>query len=350
MLRLGPFPRMAKMTEQTKRPLEVGGTQTAQAQRLPLAHQGPRARRGGRLSLAVPIRIIGSDAEGKVFSEETHTVVLSQHGAGIVSRQKLGAEQELVLRAVEANREAEVRVVGEIAKQGEMHTYGVAFVDTELDFWKMEFPATADWDSRPAVLLLECGGRKGTVELENGDFEYDICRIHGGLARFCEDCGFLTVWRQSHELAPARPKKVARKAELAAVTIDAKQSVPVAVGLTSPQERELRETGAVAQEIVALADSMEGMERRARVRAKVNFFACVRSEEFGDDVVRCIDMSKGGVSFRSKNVYAKEKTVLIAVPFSPEEMNAPAIYVKGRIAHVKEVAGVWRCGVEFARA
>ncbi|MGB2637307.1 MAG: PilZ domain-containing protein [Candidatus Acidiferrum sp.] len=344
------------MMEQARRPLEADGTQTAQAngqttqehrqERLSdarpatVANQGSRARRGGRLSLAVSIRIIGSDAEGKVFSEETHTVVLSQHGAGIVSRQKLGAEQELVLRAVEAKREAVARVVGEIAKQGEVHTYGVAFVDAELDFWRMEFPETADWDSRPALLLLECGGCKGTVELENGDFEYDICRIHGGLARFCEDCGFLTVWSQSHELAPARPKKVAQNVE---------EKAALAVALPLEDKRELREASAVAKEMVALADSTEGTERRVRVRAKVNFFACVRSAEFGDEVVRCIDMSRGGVSFRSKHVYAKEKSVLIAVPFSPEEMNAPAIYVKGRIAHVKEVAGLWRCGVEFVR-
>lgn len=347
------------MTERATRPLEMGGTPTAQENgqsteelrqerlgkndagpaRMAVAHARPGVRRSGRLSLAVAIRIIGSDTEGRVFSEETHTVVLSRHGEGIVSRQKLGAEQELVLREVKANREAEVRVVGEIAKQGEMYTYGVAFVDAELDFWGMEFPATLD--ARPAALLLECSGCKGTVELENGDFEYDICRIHGGLARFCEECGFLTVWRQSHELAPARPKKMARAVEV-------KRAPEAAVALRAEPKEGLGEFG-VAKEMVALADSMEGMERRARVRAKVNFFACVRTEEFGNEVVRCIDMSKGGVSFRSKHGYAKEKDVLIAVPFSPEEMNAPAIYVKGRIAHVSEVAGLWRCGVEFIR-
>jgi hypothetical protein len=50
-------------------------------------------RRSGRVSVAVPILIIGSDAEGRVFSEETHTVVLSRHGAGIVSQYKLIASR-----------------------------------------------------------------------------------------------------------------------------------------------------------------------------------------------------------------------------------------------------------------
>ncbi len=83
------------MTESNKRPGEISGMH--------------KQRRSGCLTLAVPILIIGSDSEGRVFSEETHTVLLSLHGAGIVSRHRLMAEQELVLRAVELQRETEVR-------------------------------------------------------------------------------------------------------------------------------------------------------------------------------------------------------------------------------------------------
>jgi hypothetical protein len=36
-------------------------------------------------------------------------------------------------------------------------------------------------------------------------------------------------------------------------------------------------------------------------RAKVNYYACVRTEAFGDDIVQCIDMSRGGVGFKTKN-------------------------------------------------
>ena len=53
------------------------------------------------------------------------------------------------------------------------------------------------------------------------------------------------------------------------------------------------------------------VERRRRVRAKVSFFACVKTAQFGADIVTCLDMSKGGVGFRSRNPYKKEmKTVL----------------------------------------
>lgn len=290
-----------------------------------------KQRRSGRLKVSVPILIMGSDDEGKLFSEETHTVVLSLHGAGIVSRHRMVAEQELTLRLLKTNREAEVRVVGEIASEGQMHTYGVAFVDDQLDFWKMEFPPAAIW--RPDLLVLECGVCKGTVELLNGDYEYDICAIHGGLPRYCDSCGFLTVWKQSQESGPlatreakGEEKPAGRRAEVAVV-----------------EEKK--------EEVVTLAEAMESAERRYRARVKVNFSACVRTREFGDDVVVCIDMSRGGVSFRSRNLYKRDTQVMIAVPFSQEAKDAPAIFVKGRIANVTGMEGqsMWRCGVEFLR-
>jgi PilZ domain-containing protein len=333
------------MTERDGRPAATVGTRTAEPgetagrQQQPSFHPSgnSKQRRSGRLTVAIPILIIGSDGEGRVFSEETHTVVVSLHGAGIVSRHKLMAEQELILRAVEPNREAEVRVVGEIGQQGKIYTYGVAFVAAQLDFWKMELPAAPAWSERPVALALECGGCKGMVELTDGDFEYDICAIRGGLARFCDECGLLTVWRQSHEVMPAaREKKPGSEVSL----VPEGGESPVAVA----------EVEEKAEEFVALADAMEGTERRSRVRAKVNFFACVRTETFGEDIVMCIDMSRGGVSFRSKHAYQKEMGVSIAVPFSPEAKEAPAIFVKGRIANVKEMGGgLWRCGVEFLR-
>jgi hypothetical protein len=95
----------------------------------------------------------------------------------------------------------------------------------------------------------------------------------------------------------------------------------------------------------------ESVDRRARMRAKVKFFACVRTEKFGESLGTCIDMGRGGMSFRSKNCYEKDQRVRIAVPFSPESPEAPAIFVPGRIAQAKEFAGgeMWVCGVEFLK-
>ena len=50
-------------------------------------------RRSSRIPKEINVLLVGSDTEGKVFSEPTKTVLLSRHGAGIVSRYKLSAEQ-----------------------------------------------------------------------------------------------------------------------------------------------------------------------------------------------------------------------------------------------------------------
>jgi PilZ domain len=325
----------ADMGRSVLRPYEEKtGGETGQAAAEPSA-TGAKQRRSGRVSLQVPVVIMGTDGEGRVFAEETHTVVVSRYGAGIVSRHKLMPEQELIFRAVELQREAEVRVVGEIGRQGAVYTYGLAFLDEARDFWQREFPAPLVWDRQPEVLVLECGACKGVEEVKNGDFEYDICAIHGGLVRFCEECGYLPVWRQAQDALTGLGK--VKKKEMKEVK----------------EVQEIKQVSKVEEAkeaFVSLADAMEGADRRARVRAKVKFFACVVSPELGEDVVTCVDMSKGGVSFRTKKEYAKDLRVTIAVPYAPEAKEAPAIFVKGRIANVKAVGdGMWRVGLEFLR-
>jgi hypothetical protein len=100
-----------------------------------------KVRRSGRLSKQVPIVPVGSDAQGKFFSENTQTVVLSQHGAGILFRFKLLPEQELNSRCLDSNLEAEIRIVGEIASGDNIDTCGVAFLAEQHNFWQVEFPA-----------------------------------------------------------------------------------------------------------------------------------------------------------------------------------------------------------------
>jgi hypothetical protein len=41
--------------------------------------------------------------------------------------------------------------------------------------------------------------------------------------------------------------------------------------------------------------------------------------------------------------------IQIAVPYAPEVKNAPSIFVSGRIANVREMDGMWKCGVKFLK-
>jgi len=306
-----------------------------------------KGRRSGRISKQVPILLIGSNSDGRVFSEVTKTVVISLHGAGIVSVNKLIAEQEIHIRSMVTNREAAARVVGEIAESEGVYTYGVAFLDESLDFWQFEFPPPPPPEERPLALALECSSCRAPITVQNGDFEFDVCAIHGGLVRYCENCGMATVWKQTTHLPSLRPF-------VATVSPVAKpQPAASAVALLDqPPARLVPQS--VSQPIppprpVVQPAPEPPSDRRQRVRAKVNYFACVRSEAFGDDIVVCIDMSRGGMSFKTKNFYLVNITVTIAVPFSPESPKAPAIFVPARIASVSDFPNgkLYRCGVEF---
>src|SRR5207253_6606326 len=43
--------------------------------------------------------------------------------------------------------------------------------------------------------------------------------------------------------------------------------------------------------------------RRNRARVKARVLACIRRRGFAEEVVVCEDLSKGGISFRSRNQY-----------------------------------------------
>ena len=344
-------------------------------------------------------------------------MLLSLHGAGILSTHRFVPEQELILRVAETNRKAAVRVVGQIATEGELHTYGVVFLQENPDFWQMEFPPAPVSDEQPRVIPLECGSCGQRVEVASGQFEYDISQIHGGLTRRCAKCGTLTVWTRADGKGPSpadraigqdkppkpqgqpqsdilgKQKRVTRsefrfsgsagspkehdpffshrdratdapqsgwRDEVASgeETADTEVGVPPTQGNSSGMahggatdlpERTATPTMEEEESVVAAPEPVRDptVERRRRARAKVSFFACVKTSQFGLDIVRCFDMSKGGVGFRSRNPYKQEMRVQIAVPYAPEVKDAPAIFVSGRIGNVKEMDGMWRCGVEF---
>src|SRR5580704_8797278 len=91
-------------------------------------------RRSGRVSKEIPILFTGSDAGGLQFSEKTRTLLLSRHGASVISRYKLIPEQEAYVRTLSNNREIEVRICGEIGEREDGHIYGVAFADPAAEF------------------------------------------------------------------------------------------------------------------------------------------------------------------------------------------------------------------------
>lgn len=157
-------------------------------------------RSTGRIPKEIPILLIGSDLDGRVFSENTHTVLLSLHGAGILSRHKLSPEQELVLRWTERNKETEIRVVGHIGTDGQDHTYGVAFFDSNLNFWEIEFPPISSLEKEMGLFSLACHSCGALDKIDDTSIEADICATGQGVIRFCKQCGTSTLWKPTQTL------------------------------------------------------------------------------------------------------------------------------------------------------
>jgi hypothetical protein len=291
-------------------------------------------RRSTRIPKEIAILLVGSDMEGKMFSEQTKTVLLSRHGAGIVSQYALYAEQELILRRVDTNKEAEVRVVGQLGVQEKIHTYGVAFLNPEVDLWGMMFPSPSDSEKAASRVMLQCCGCKTRELVQQSDQEADVYRVNEAIVRSCKKCGASTYWRQAIE---------DEEGETSVSEPDTS-----AYAQTAQPVEEL--TAATAAEPAQVAQAPAPPEnRRKHIRTRANFKACIRTYSFGEEIVTCEDISRGGLSFKSKKEHAPNSDVEVAAPYSP---GAQSIFVRGQIVYVVELKQErrFRCGVRYAKS
>lgn len=276
-------------------------------------------RRSVRVPKEVAIVLIGCDARGKEFVEQTKTVVLSRHGAGIVSTHELVVEQELIVIQGQSNREAEIRVVGEIGSEGGHYAYGVNFLDPDIDFWGIEFLPATDAGTSDTSMRLQCNicHRREVIDLDG--LESDIYAIHDGLLRDCKHCHRSTLWNRTPADAPdnvGTPE---------AVTVSAEPAPP------------LKHT--------PLPEASKN--RRQHMRIKVNFAGCVRNHHGSeDDIVVCENISRGGLCFKSSRCYHKTATIEVAAPYA---LGSPDIPVSARIVRVEELPEekMFRYGAQY---
>ncbi len=274
-------------------------------------------RRSVRIPKEVPILLIGSDTRGREFVEQTKTVVLSRHGAGIVSMHKLSVEQELIVIQEQCKREAEIRVVGEIGSEDGLYTYGVTFLNPDIDFWGIEFRSATEACTSNPSMALQCNicGRRELIDLDG--MESDICAIHDGLLRDCKHCHRSTLWKRTCTEVPdniATPETV----------------------VTAEPAPPLEHTPLDAA----------SKNRRKHMRIKVNFTGCVRNDGLEKDIVVCENISRGGLCFKSSRCYHKTAAIEVAAPYTP---GSPDILVSARIVYVQELPEekMFRYGAQY---
>jgi len=325
-----------------------------------------KARRSGRISKQVPVLLLGTDTSGRVFSEETSTLVLSRHGAGILSHNKLAPDERLTLRQVGFSPEAEARLVGQIGQQGDAYVYGIEFTDSNINFWQIEFPLANLLSDPPAGLMLECSLCGSRQAVRQSDIEADVYAVNDSILRYCESCGISTNWRDAKPGAPLPPAQpvpahsplalpepvlaVANSSLLNAAIHQIEIELDPCVRQTAAScaaVLDLPATNAPSASAAARPGG-NGVNRRRDVRTSVKFTACVRQTVSGDEIVECDDISKGGASFRSRRNYEQDSLIEIAAPYSP---GGHAIFVSATIKHVDELpARLFRYGVAYIKS
>jgi hypothetical protein len=278
-------------------------------------------RRSGRISKEIPIVLSGSDTNGRQFSETTKTLVLSRHGASVLSHYKLVPEQEIFLLAASTKREVEVRICGEIGEGEHGYIYGVAFVDPLVDFWGIEFPSVGELEKDLSRVTLECTGCGQRAAVEFDATEMDVYLVNECSLRYCKRCLNSTAWKITTEAA--RPEAPVRPRQEAATPVrtEAKLDIqPVAEPCVTPAE----------------VSAAPQPNRRKERRTKVKFNACIRCAGGSEEIVACEDMSRGGFSFRSSREYPEETLIEVALPYTAGQV---AIFVPAQIGNVRKLQG-----------
>ena len=267
-------------------------------------------RQSDRVSLQLQVDASWTNSSGVAVQQKAQTLLVSRNGGVLRLQEKLFVGQELTLhRKLEGDQSKTVRarIVAEIDRDAEGFLFAIAILDPRVDFWDIDFPAPHKAEEAFARLLMECSfcQRREVVylnEMELKSFEIRKC-----VARLCRHCDSPSIW------------------------IEAQAGSAVEEALPSRSAAEERV-----------------IPRRNRTRVKARVLACIRRRGFQEEVAVCEDLSKGGISFRSRNQYPEGTRLEVAVPYTP---GAGAIFVPIRIVFSQPLAhaGLFRHGAAYLR-
>lgn len=264
-------------------------------------------RQSDRVSFRIPVEASWFTGDGIPMSHTAQTLLVSRNGGVLRLPDKMFPGQEFTLRRQhgETWKTTHARILVEFDHDAEGFLYAFVMLEPRDDFWGIDFPAPQTAEDALARLLMECSfcHRREVVylnELQLKSFEVRKC-----VARVCTHCDAPSIWIEA--LSEPRPEATEREPE---------------------------------------ADGVYPKRKKERVKARV--LACIRRRGFQEEVAVCEDLSKGGLSFRSRNQYPQGTRAEVAVPYTP---GAGAIFVPIRIVFSQAVpaAGLYRHGAAYVK-
>src|SRR5882724_11957517 len=220
-------------------------------------------RQSDRVVFRMPVEASWIASGGIAAKQVAQTLLVSRNGGVLKLTERLSAGQELTLKRQcegDEHKTARARVMAEIDHDADGFICAIHILEPRVDFWDIDFPAPHKGEEALARLLMECSfcQRREVAylnELQLKSFEVRKC-----VARVCKHCEAPSIWIES-------------QSELR----------PVESGPDRPSVEE------------------RVIPRRNRTRVKARVLACIRRRGFQEEIVVCEDLSKGGVSFRSRN-------------------------------------------------
>lgn len=260
-------------------------------------------RRSDRILAPIHIRVIGNDAAGVSFAEETVTVSFNQQGARISLTHSLLPDDIILIKNLENAIEEEFRVVGGYQQViGARREWGVEALDSQSKIWGIEFSPPAE-GLQPKV-LIECAACKKAAQSSLSSIEYDVLLATGLISRHCDRCGETTRWKPSEQ-------------PLTAEVIDAGKKLAAV-------ER----------------------ERRRVKRLKLAMRLRVRTARGVIDIAQTRDVSKSGLSFVSTQRFQVGDEVHVTLPCAEGQV---PVETKGKIMWVAETPVGHAYGLKYEK-
>jgi hypothetical protein len=175
--------------------------------------------------------------------------------------------------------EAVGRVVGQTGICSEGNLYGVEVVNPGENFWGIRFPRQKELEAGSVRVLLKCTACQNCEEVALNEVDLPVFQVTHHLTRRCEACSGNTVWE------------------------------------TVPHKTD----GGSGQNEVPATGKKPDKRKYARISMKT--VACIGPPGPRADIVDVVNISRGGVCFRSSRTYSEDTWVQVAVPYTPGAAN-----------------------------
>lgn len=240
-------------------------------------------RRSDRVSLPVPVQVLGTDLSGNQFLQQTSMKQVARYGGSILIRASLGPGQVITIRHLTTKEEVQARTVGQLGIQAVAPVYGIAFLEPHETFWGIHFPPFAEGDDCLTRVVIECGVCARREIVPFNEMELEVFEANDRISRNCESCNEWTFWKlASCERTATSPSLASGKS-------------PPAGDETPPAAY---------------------TQRRRHPRLRVNLKGCILLDSEPETVVSVLDMSRGGLRFRTQKTYRVEQWVQVAAPYT----------------------------------